>query len=141
MNVFQVQYFPSKQITCMKTPKTLNFHTLNKCAMQDQDFCSISLAASHVLRILELITCKIAQCKAHRIHRQLRRHRRYNVGKKLLFCSEIHSGYLYYTDGYKKQNRSSQTTVIDIKITTLKNAIEWHWSPTSEMVGPQVKFQ
>ena len=36
--------------------------------------------------------------------------------------------------------RSSQTTVIDIKITALKNAIEWQWSPTSEMVGTLVKF-
>ena len=32
----------------------------------------------------------------------------------------IHSGYLYYLDGYKKWNRSSQTTVIDIKTTALK---------------------
>ena len=30
--------------------------------------------------------------------------------------------------------------MIDIKITTLKNVIEWHWSPTSEMVGTFVKF-
>jgi hypothetical protein len=37
-----------------------------------------------------------------------------------------HSGYLYYIDGYKKWNRSSQTIVIDIKTTALKNAIEWH---------------
>jgi hypothetical protein len=44
----------------------------------------------------------------------------------------LHSGYLYYIDGYKKYNRSSQTTVIDIKTTALKNAIEWHWSHTSE---------
>ena len=35
-------------------------------------------------------------------------------------------------DGYKKWNRSSQTTVIDIKTTAPKNAIEWHWSHTSE---------
>ena len=55
------------------------------------------------------------------------------------FCSlrfwnppSAHSGYLYYIDGYKKWNRSSQTTVIDIKTTALKNAIEWHWSHTWE---------
>ena len=36
--------------------------------------------------------------------------------------------------------RSSQTTVKDIKITAIKTAIEWHWSPTSEMVGTLVKF-
>jgi hypothetical protein len=36
--------------------------------------------------------------------------------------------------------RLSQTTVKDIKITAIKNAIEWHWSPTSEMVGTLVKF-
>ena len=46
-----------------------------------------------------------------------------------------HSGYLYYIDGYKKWNRSSQTTVIDTKRIALKSAIEWHWSHTSEMVG------
>ena len=46
-----------------------------------------------------------------------------------------HSGYLYYIDGYKKQNRSCQTIVIDIKRTTLKNAIEWHQSHTSEICG------
>ena len=51
-----------------------------------------------------------------------------------------HSGYLYYIDGYKKKMRSSQTTMIDIKITALKNAIEWHRSPTLEMVGTLVKF-
>ena len=45
-----------------------------------------------------------------------------------------HSGYLYYIGS------SSQTTVIDIKITALKNAIEWHWSPTLEMVGTLLKF-
>ena len=55
--------------------------------------------------------------------------------------SEEHSGYFYYIDGYKKQMRLSQTTVKDIKITAIKNAIEWHWSPTSEMVGTLVKFQ
>jgi hypothetical protein len=43
-----------------------------------------------------------------------------------------HSGYHYYIDGYKTCNRSSQTTEIDIKTTALKNAIEWHWSQTSE---------
>ena len=32
----------------------------------------------------------------------------------------------------QKWNRSSQTTVIDIKTTALKNSIEWHWSHTSE---------
>ena len=52
----------------------------------------------------------------------------------------MHSGYLCYIDGYKNYSRSSQTTVIDIKRTTLKNAIEWHWFPTSEMVGTLVKF-
>ena len=36
--------------------------------------------------------------------------------------------------------RSSQTTVKDIKITAIKTAIEWYWSPTSEMVGTLVKF-
>ena len=41
-------------------------------------------------------------------------------------CLALHSGYLYYIDGYKKWNRLSQTTVIDIKITAIKNAIEWH---------------
>ena len=70
-----------------------------------------------------------------------------NLVKPGLFFSNIimngpnrHSGYLYYIDGYKKWNRSSQTTVIDIKTTALKNAIEWHWSPTSEMVRTLVKF-
>ena len=43
-----------------------------------------------------------------------------------LFFFFWHSGYLYYIDGYKKWNRSSQTSVIDIKTTALKNAIEWH---------------
>ena len=47
----------------------------------------------------------------------------------------VHSGYVYYIDGYKKYNRSSQTTVIGIKRTALKSAIEQHWSHTSEMVG------
>ena len=49
-----------------------------------------------------------------------------NLVKPGLFFSNIimngpnrHSGYLYYIDGYKKWNRSSQTTVIDIKITAL----------------------
>ena len=59
------------------------------------------------------------------------------ISKSLL---KTHSGYLYYIDGYKKWNRSSQTTVIDIKRTTLKNAIEWHWSHTSEIRGLSTIF-
>ena len=35
--------------------------------------------------------------------------------------------------------RSSQTTVKGIKVTAIKNAIEWHWSPISEMVETLVK--
>ena len=38
---------------------------------------------------------------------------------KIASISILHSGYLYYVDGYKKWNRSSQTTVIDIKTTAL----------------------
>ena len=48
------------------------------------------------------------------------------------FFFQDHSVYLYYIDGYKKYSRSSQTTVIDIKTTALKNAIEGHWSHMSE---------
>ena len=44
----------------------------------------------------------------------------------------LHRGYFYYIDGYKKWNRSSQPTMIDIKTTAPKNAIELHWSHTSE---------
>ena len=38
-----------------------------------------------------------------------------------VFLESFHSGYLYYIDGYKKWNRSSQTTVTDIKTPALKN--------------------
>ena len=52
----------------------------------------------------------------------------------------LHNGYFYYIDGYKIKSRSSQTTVIDIKITEIKIAIEWHWSPSLKIVGTLVKF-
>ena len=53
------------------------------------------------------------------------------TGRRLAFIydreqvkSTVHSGYPYYIDGYKKYNRTSQSTVIAIKITALKTAIE-----------------
>ena len=41
---------------------------------------------------------------------------------------------------YRRVQKMEQTTVIDIKTTALKNAIEWYWSHTSDLVGKLVKF-
>ena len=112
-----------------RTPTIINFWNFfqglwSYYGLKRHKFYYISL---HILRGYVYYFCQIFQ--RLRLFKGLR-----------LFQTLEHSGYLYYIDGYKKQNRSSQTTVIGIKITTLKNAIEWHRSLTSEMVGTLVKF-